>query len=105
MISPSVEYAIQVNETQSKRLATKKPIPVNRIGIEAGAGFDLTDFYKSAPYLGFFFEKDYVSGVRQYERKYEQEIRGVLFGKKDVTAAFDNDTKKVAIYKKQMRIH
>lgn len=68
--------AWQTNEKNVKRLTTKKPIPVNRIGVEGGLNFStLKDL---GLYVGLFFERDFPAGIEQKARYYDSIMKKTL---------------------------
>ncbi len=69
--------ARQVNESHVSRLSTKKPIPVNRIGMEVWAGID-TKKLQISPYVWVFFERDFPAGIEQSARAFDRMVKKVL---------------------------
>jgi hypothetical protein len=68
--------AWQINKNNVQKLTTKKPIPVNRIGVEGGLNFStLKDL---GLYVGLFFERDFPAGIEQKARYYDGIMKKTL---------------------------
>lgn len=69
--------ARQINKKNTTRLTTKKPIPVNRIGIETG--INLESVRDRWLYLWLSVERDFPAGMEQKARYYDTLMKWVLF--------------------------
>ncbi len=72
-----VGKARQINEQKAKRLTTKEPIPVNRIGVETGV--NLNSIRDRWLYLWLSAERDFPAGIEQKARYYDKLMKSVLF--------------------------